>query len=189
MENILFINSCVRPNSRTKTLADTVLQELGGQVTEINLEKENIQPLNSQTLKLRDELLAVQNYDHPMLSYARAFKEADTIVVAAPYWDLLFPASVRAYFEHVTVSGVTFYYSPEGIPQSLCKAKKLIYVATSGGPIFGENLGYTYVKAVAQGFFGIEDTRYVDAQGLDIWGADVDAIMEEAKKNATKIIK
>ena len=189
MDNILFINSCVRPNSRTKILADTVLKELGGKITEVNLEIENIQPLNSQSLKLRDELLAAQNYDHPMLSYARAFKEADTIVVAAPYWDLLFPASVRAYFEHVTVSGVTFYYSPEGIPQSLCKAKKLIYVATAGGPVFGENLGYSYVKAVAKGFFGIEDTRYVDAQGLDIWGADVEAIMEEANKKAQNTVK
>lgn len=189
MENILFINACVRPNSRTYELAQTVLQQLGGEFTEVNLEQENIQPLNSMTLALRDKLLSEKDFDTPMLRYARQFAGADTIVVAAPYWDLLFPATLRIYFEHVTVSGVTFYYSPEGIPQSLCKAKRLIYVSTAGGPVFGQHLGYEYVKAVANGFFGIKDTLLIQAENLDIWGADVNAIMEQAKLDAIKKLR
>lgn len=183
MDKILFINACVRPNSRTHQLAETVLSQLQGQVCEVNLEKEKLQSLTQETLSQRDKLLARNALDAPMLQYATEFSQADIIVVAAPYWDLLFPASVRTYFEHVTVSGVTFYYNEQGIPQSLCRAKRLIYVPTSGGPVFGENLGYTYIKAVANGFFGIQDTMYFDAQELDIWGADVDAIMKEAKEN------
>lgn len=182
MSNILFIDACVRENSRTYELAQAVLSRLEGQVHEINLEQTGLSPLTGQTLALRDKLLTEKDYNHPMLKYAREFAEADTIVVAAPYWDLLFPASLRVYFEHVTVSGVTFYYNDAGIPQSLCKAKKLIYATTAGGPIFG-NLGYEYVKAVATGFFGISDVRCVKAENLDIWGADVAGILEAAKKN------
>ena len=43
----LFVNACVRPESRTKILADHLLDKLGGEIEEVNLEKENIQPLNS----------------------------------------------------------------------------------------------------------------------------------------------
>ena len=189
MKKILFINACVRPESRTYELAQTVLAQLSGTVQEVNLEKENLQPLNSVTLNQRDKLLSENAFDAPMLRCAREFADADTIVVAAPYWDLLFPASLRVYFEHVTVSGVTFYYSPEGIPQSLCKAKKLIYITTAGGPIFGQHLGYEYVKAVANGFFGIQDTLLIQAENLDIWGADVQAIMENAKAEAVKKLR
>ena len=48
--NILFVNACVRSESRTYRLAQKVLQKLGGQVTEVNLEKENIQPLTRQRI-------------------------------------------------------------------------------------------------------------------------------------------
>lgn len=182
MNNILFLNACIRPESRTLELAKTVLEQLEGELHEIH--PENLQGLTLETLTRRTELSAAGAYDDPIFALAKNFAKADIVVVAAPYWDLLFPASVRTYFEHVTVSGVTFRYSPVGIPQSLCQAKRLIYVATAGGPILGTNLGYEYVKAVASGFFGIQDTLYIDAQGLDIWGADVQAIMSEAKKRA-----
>ena len=115
-----------------------------------------------------------------MFRWARQFSEADVIVLAAPYWDLMFPAKVRAYLEEVTVAGITFQYNEDGIPQGLCKAKRLIYVTTAGGPII-YNFGFEYVKALAQGFFGISDVRMFKAEGLDIQGADVNQIMERAK--------
>ena len=115
-----------------------------------------------------------------MFDWARQFAQADAIVLAAPYWDLLFPTKVRAYLEEITVSGITFRYGTDGIPQSLCKARRLIYVTTAGGPIV-HNFGFAYVEALVKTFFGIEDVRLVKAEGLDIWGADVRAIMEQAK--------
>lgn len=42
-----------------------------------------------------------------MFKYAKQFAEADEIVIAAPYWDLAFPATVRIYFEAITVTGIT----------------------------------------------------------------------------------
>ena len=112
--------------------------------------------------------------------YCKKFSEADVIVLAAPYWDLMFPAKVRAYLEEITVAGITFQYNEDGIPQGLCKAKRLIYVTTTGGPII-YNFGFEYVKALAQSFFGISDVRMFKAEGLDIQGADVKQIMERAK--------
>lgn len=188
MEKILFINACIRPGSRTLELAKTVLECLEGETTELCLEKEDIKPLNAETLAQRDSLLKNGDCENEMFKYARQFAEADTIVIAAPFWDLLFPACVRIYFEAVTVSGLTFYYTSEGIPASLCRAKRLIYVTTAGGSVFG-NLGYEYIKAVAGGFFGIRDCHCFKAEGLDIVDADVEGIMNNAKEDIRRYYK
>ena len=85
-------------------------------------------------------------------------------------------------FEKITVNGLTFVYGENGIPYGLCKAKKLIYVTTSGGPIV-YNFGYDYVEALAKCFYGINEVQFVSAQGLDIYGADVTKILEEVKQS------
>ena len=177
---ILFVNGCVRENSRTLELAQAVLARETGMVEEVRLYPDGPDGLDAGKLAWRDELLASGEYDHPMFRLARQFAAADTIVLAAPYWDLAFPAKVRAYLEEVTVSGITFRYGESGIPQGLCKAKRLIYVTTAGGPIF-QNYGYEYIKALAQGFYGIPNVSIVKAEGLDIRGADPEAIMAQAK--------
>lgn len=187
MEKILFINACVREGSRTLALAKEALSRLEGEIEEVNLEKENIPPLSGELLAKRDKLLAEKDYGDEMLRYARQFADADTVVIAAPYWDLIFPATVRIYFEAVTVTGVTFRYTPEGFPASLCRAKRLIYITTAGGPIFA-NFGYEYVKAMARGFFGIQDCVCIKAEGLDIIGADVEGILEKAKDEIRDLI-
>ena len=107
------------------------------------------------------------------------------IVIAAPYWDLMFPAVLKTYLENITVTGITFRYSEEGRPQSLCRAKALYYVTTAGGFIGQNDFGFSYVKALAQNFFGITDVHRYAAEGLDILGADVDRIMGKAKAAIT----
>lgn len=120
------------------------------------------------------------DFSDPAYTPARQFAEADIIVVAAPYWDLSFPAILKAYFEQVNVLGLTFEYTDDGFPRGLCKAKKLVYVTTAGGPIISDEYGYGYVKALAQGFYGIVDVHQVKAEGLDMVGADVEKILSRA---------
>lgn len=184
---LLFVNACVRENSRTLELAQAVLAGEAGEIQEVCLYSDGSEGLNAEMLRLRDGLLARKEYSHPLFDRARQFADADGVVVAAPYWDLLFPARLRAYFEEVTVSGITFQYNQEGIPEGLCRAKRLIYVTTSGGPIM-QNLGFEYVQALARTFYGIGDVRLIRAEGLDVWGADPPAILEEAKKRIPEIL-
>ena len=178
---VLFVNVCVREKSRTLKLAQAVLENIPDVMEEIRLYPDGPEGLNAETLSLRDELLAKKNYDHPMFQLAKQFAAADTIVLAAPFWDLAFPAKVRAYLEEITVSGITFRYGENGIPQGLCSAKRLIYVTTAGGPVF-QNFGFEYVKSLACGFYGIPEVSLVKAEGLDIWGANPTEILEQAKR-------
>ena len=183
---VLFVNGCVRENSRTLDLARAVLAKESGDIQELCLYPDGPEGLNAEKLNKRDELLKKQAYGDPMFCWARQFADADVIVLAAPYWDLMFPARVRAYLEEITVSGITFRYDENGVPQSLCRAKRLIYVTTAGGPII-YNFGFAYVEALAKEFFGIGDVRMVKAEGLDIWGADVGQIMEQTKREAERL--
>ena len=178
---LLFVNGCVREASRTLNLAKAVLARASDTIQEVCLYENGPAGLNQETLHLRDALLMEKADDHPMFRWAKQFASADTIVIAAPYWDLAFPAKVRAYLEEVTISGITFQYGADGIPQGLCKAKQLIYVTTAGGPII-QNFGFEYVKALAQTFYGIPHVSLVKAEGLDIWGANPTEILEQAKR-------
>ncbi|MEG1684177.1 MAG: NAD(P)H-dependent oxidoreductase, partial [Oscillospiraceae bacterium] len=180
MDKILFLNACVRPESRTYILAKQILAKMSGLVEEVNLEQAGILPLNWATLQERDAYVRSNDFSAPIFQYARQFVAADTIVIAAPYWDLSFPSTIKIYLEAVTVCGLSFAYTDAGAPKGLCKAKKLIYVTTAGGSISTYNLGYDYIKTLAHTFYEIPTILCYTAENLDIEGADVDAIMRQA---------
>lgn len=180
MEKILFINACIRPESRTYQLTQCLLAHLDGEVEEVDLERENLQPLSTESLKLRQELLAAEEFDHPMLRYARQFKEADILVIAAPYYDLSFPSSLKVYLEAVACVGLTFYYDENEVAQTKCRAKKLYYVSTGGGEL-KRQFGYEYVRTLVQEFYHIPEVYGFFAEKLDLLGSDPDAILEQAK--------
>lgn len=188
MKKILYINACFKEGSRTNELAQHLLNNLDGELDTVNLYEENIKPLDEHKLLKRDNLLKSGQTNDDFLNLARQFASADIIVIAAPYWDLLFPAVLRIYLENITVCGITFRYSEKGIPVGLCKAEKLYYITTSGGFINENNFGFDYVKALSTTLFGIETVQSFSAEGLDIEGADIGQILQQAKENAVKTL-
>ena len=144
-------------------LAQHALDRMGGEITEVDLGKENIEPLRLERLELRNALQEERDFSHEMFRYAKAFAEADEILIAAPFWDLAFPAILRNYIENICVQGLTFYYTEEGFPVSLCRAKKLVYVMTAGGPTEG-----------------MEETACFKAEMLDVIGVDADGALQKA---------
>lgn len=181
MDKILYLNACVRPGSRTAELAETILRKLKGNVDEVRLHEKSLPMLGQMELEKRNRAVKENDFSDPVFKAARQFAAADVIVIAAPYWDLMFPAALKVYLENITVSGITFCYSAQGIPQSLCRAKKLYYVTTAGGYIGQNDFGFSYVRALAQNFFGIPKVHRYAAEGLDIAGADVEQILSKAK--------
>ena len=160
-------------------LADRVLLWSDDEVEEIKLAELSFGPTDEAYLDLRDRLIAANDFSDPIFAPAKQFASAERIVIAAPYWDLSFPAALKQYLEKVNVPGVTFYYTPEGFPRGLCRAKELVYVTTAGGAYVPEDFGFGYVKALAEGFYGIRNVRLVQAVGLDIEGADPERILRE----------
>ena len=179
---VLFVNACVRADSRTARLANRLLAAIHAPATELKLAECVFPAVDEDFLRARDRLLAEGNFAHPLFALARQFSQADEIVIAAPFWDLSFPAALKAYFEQINAVGVTFRYTEEGIPQGLCRARRLIYVTTAGGAFFPEDYGFGYVKALARNFYGIRDVELVKATGLDLEGAPVERILSDCEE-------
>ncbi len=182
----LFINTCVRDDSRTLRLAEYYMKDLEGEITMIEPVKEGLKGLDGEMLRIRDQALNEKDYDHPVLKYARQFAEADRIIIAAPYWDLSFPAALKNYIERINCVGVTFDYDEQGRPYGMCRAEKLVYITTAGGYIIDDAYGYGYVKALCDSFYQIGTTEYYKAEGLDLPGADIEEILKKTEEQMTK---
>lgn len=184
---ILFINACVRTESRTRQLTEKLLLELNRPYEEVRLHEIAFPVADEDFLNMRDRLIAERDFENPLFDLARQFSESEIIVIAAPYWDLSFPAALKQYFEQINVVGITFKYTEDGIPVGLCKARRLYYVTTAGGSYVPEEFGFGYIKALSQGFYGIQEVRKIEAAGLDLVGADVSAIMRAAESTIDSI--
>lgn len=192
---LLFVNACIRGDkSRTLRLCKKYIDEFieknneqQWEIEEINLDEENINPLDSKLLAERDAMLAKKAFDDPVFKWAKQIIEADYIVIGAPYWEFTFPAKLRIYIERCSVTGLTYVYGEDGIPKGKAKAKELVYITTSGGNIGSYNCGYEFMKAICA-LFGIEKTSFISAEGLDIVGNDVEQILTEAERKISQII-
>ena len=191
----LFVNACIRgEDSRTYQLCRDYIEKFkeakkneDWTLEEVNLNDMDLQPLNKERLANRDRLAREKKFADQEFDLARQIIEADHILIGAPYWDLAFPAKLKIYIERCSVTGLTFIYSPEGIPEGQCRAKSLSYVTTSGSAIKDFNFGYEYIKGICA-LFGIKKTYFASAEELDIIGKDVPKIIAEAKDKITDII-
>lgn len=172
---ILYVNACVREESRTNKLAKELLEKIASDsskdVQEVNLEQEYLSgkmiPLIKKSLKKRDALIEAGDYSNAMFDYAKQFAEADTIVISAPFWDFSIPAILRIYLENIYAIGIVSKYNEEGMPVGLCNAKKLYFVTTAGGPYI-PTFAYDYIEALSKQAFGISETELIYKENMDI---------------------
>lgn len=191
MKQLLYIDCCVRrEDSRTAELARAFLQALPGDytVTTLDLMTEGLQPLLTESLAARDALLAEGKREHPRFRYAHQIAAADAVVMAAPFWDLSFPAALKIYIENVSVDGITFRSTAEGL-EGLCRGTDLVFLTTRGG-IYGEGNSWEqaipYLAAIKE-FFGFDRFHAIAADGMDIRGCDAAAELARAKEKAAQL--
>ncbi len=193
METVLWINCCIRrEGSRTQKLAQYTcdrLKESGAyHVQELCLMDENLSYFKDGFFEQRERLLAQGQLSHPRFRYAREFAAADKIVIAAPFWDLSFPALLKVYIENLCVEGITFGCNETGC-FGICKADHLLYLTTRGG-FYQDHpmeMGARYIEAMCK-FFGIERFSCVAADGLDAGVRPVEEILQDAMKQIDDVL-
>ncbi len=188
MKEVLFVDCCIRgEQSRTAQVARAFLSALDParfHVTVVSPEREDLRPLAGARFEERQRLVAQGDLNHPSLRHARQFAQADLVVMAAPFWDLSFPALLKVYVENVSVDGITFQYTEKGL-QGLCRGSHLIFLTTRGG-FYGDShmeQGSCYLKALKD-FFGFGAYACVSAEGLDVMGSDILALVDDACRRA-----
>ena len=186
MKNILYVNACVKRDvdSRTTRLAQAYLKKSletqSCSLSVINLEDTVMLPLTGKSLAEREKAIANNDFSGAAFDLARNFAAADEVVIAAPYWDMSFPASLKLYMEQLCVNKLTFCYNEKGMPCGLTNIKKVVYLTTSGGYIGNNNFGFDYIKGLFSTLFGVDDISFFSAEGLDIYGNDPEKILTEA---------
>ena len=175
---ILYINACIRTESRTNRLAKALLDKLGA-YEEVRLTDMEIQPLNEERLDYRAAQIEKQNYNDRIFKLSKQFAQADLIIISAPYWDGQFPAVLKTYIENIYSIGIVTKYNEYGKPQGLCKAKKLYYVTTAGGR-YNPRFSFDYIDYLVKNMFGIQETELIYAEYLDIEGNDAKKILSQA---------
>ena len=194
MKKVLFVDCCIRrEDSRSKQLADHFIDEIMKtgeyEVETLCLMDENLSYFSEGFFLQREKLLAEGNLSHPRFRYAHQFAEADKIVIAAPFWDLSFPALLKVYIENLCVDSITFHTDEHGL-HGLCKADHMVFLTARGAFYTDTPLeqGSRYLEQMA-GFFGIEKYDCVAAEGLDIGAWPVEELMDKAKAQATEVAK
>lgn len=189
MKNILFVDATISPDSRTREIAVHLVRKLNGNVQKLKLIEEDIPKSCFELIDFRTKASGQGDFSSSYFKYGKQFRDADYIVIAAPYYDLSFPAVLKSYFEAITINKLTFRYTEEGYPEGLCKGKKIYYVTTSGGPYLNPEFSSGYVKALTCGMLGVKEFKCFAAENLDIIGADVDMIINDAKEAVNRDIK
>ena len=126
MKRVLYVDACMRAESRTEELAAAYIRQVFPEdicsVQRIRVADLDLAPMSGEDVAARDAELAAGRTDLPAYALAREFAAADEIVVAAPFWDSSFPSKLKVYIEHICVQSVTFGYGADGRPAKLCKA-------------------------------------------------------------------
>lgn len=167
MKKLLYIDACIRDEqSRTKRIATPIVEVLK--------QKYEVQTLVINDLDLsivKKELITKRNngdIDPQVMSWAESVRDADRIVIAAPFWDMSIPAALKNFLELCSIFDVTFK-SDDKTCYGNCKAEKMLYITTRGMDIdTGDVLeqGSSYLKALSW-LWGIGPLQVVSAQNMD----------------------
>ena len=194
MARLLFVDACVRgERSRTLKLARRFLEAYRrahpeDEIVERDLMEERLEPQYPEVLAERDALWEAGRLEEPMIAPARQFAAADKIVLAAPFWDLSYPAILKIYLERISVTNITFGYDESGRSVGLCRAEKLLFITTRGGDFSRPETswmesGAGHIRALCA-MYGIPSFQLLCAEGLDDVRNDKDALMARALDRA-----
>lgn len=167
MKKLLYIDACIRDDeSRTKRIAEPIVKALE--------EKYDIQRyvLNDMNLTIvLKGLVKKRNsgiIDPVVMSWAETVRDADRIVIAAPFWDMSIPAALKNFLELCSILDVTFKTNDKTCYGN-CKAEKMLFITTRGMDIPTGDIreqATSYLKALSW-LWGIGPLQVVSAQNMD----------------------
>lgn len=196
MSKVLYIKANIKNEgeSRTFKVSDSFVEEYKrnnpeDEIITLDLYKENIDFLRADDLGNLFGPKDEESKNNSILKYAYEFAAADKYIIAAPMWNLSFPAILKAYIDYVSVSGITFKYTAEG-PVGLLNNKKAVHIVSRGGGYDNSpyEMGDRYLRTIL-GFFGIKDIETIAIDNLDVIGVNVEEKVEEGIKKATSLAK
>ena len=169
---------------RQRNPQDRVLVRDLGQEPVPHLDAARFAAFGAQPEQRSPEQQAVVAYSDGLID---ELERADVIVLGLPLYNFGVPSQLKAYFDHIARAGVTFRYTENG-PVGLLKGKTVYVLAARGGRYAGTELDSqtAYVKAFL-GFLGLDDVRFVYAEGLAMGESSKQTALSEAYRSIERL--
>lgn len=187
MDKLIIIDSCMREESRTKLILDAAREVLSARynIETIDVNLLALPPVTPEVLKERTS----GRVPEETVAVARRIASADRLVIASPFWDMSFPAVLKAFFENMSLYNVTF--TDDGTTcTGLCNCRKVLYITTRGMDIpTGDfrDQGASYLKALSS-LWGLGEVITLAAWNLDYMPSEkVDLKVKETAELARRI--
>ena len=166
MEKLMVIDSCMREGSRTRRILRAAMEVLSGRydVEMVDVNALALPPVTPETLAERSSGVVPEG----TVAVARRIASADRLVIAAPFWDMSFPAALKAFFENMSLFGVTFTDNGRTC-EGLCRCRRVMYITTRGMDIetgSARDQGSSYIGALSS-LWGLGEVITVAAWNLD----------------------
>lgn len=180
MKKLMVIDCCMREGSRTERILNPVVEALSSryEVERIEVEDLHLTAVDSRVLEER----ASGYVPEEIVALSRRLASASRIVIAAPFWDMSFPAALKVFFENMSLFNITFADDGEKCV-GLCSCERVLYITTRGMNIHtGDDIeqGTPYIKALSR-LWGLGDVITVAAENMDY---STDVQVEEKIKRA-----
>ena len=175
MEKLIIIDSRMRRESRTRVILEAAKEVLVSRydIETIDVNSAALPPLTPEALKERTD----GRIPEKAVAVAEKIAAADRLVIAAPFWDMSFPAALKAFFENLSLYGITF--TDDGTTcTGLCRCGKVLYITTRGMDIptgDSRDQGSSYLKALSS-LWGLGEVITVAAWNLDYMSAEQAAL-------------
>ncbi len=189
MKKIIYINSTIRneKESRTFKLANLCLEGIKDKVgiEEINISELNLLPYTQDNNPLYNPI------EERFFEYSRKIANSDGVIIAAPFWDMSFPALLKVFLEKLSLMDIMFKDDGKTCV-GIAKCPFMFYITTRGMDIpDGSHLeqASTYLKALCE-LWGIKNFDYVSIHNCDYIGENKvnELINEKAKVGIEKLI-
>lgn len=190
MNKLVYIDACIRDDaSRTKKIASPIVEELK--------KKYDVTTLAINELKLdivqKDLINKRLNGDIPeyVMNWAETIRDADRVVIAAPFWDMSIPSALKVFIELCSILNVTFN-SDDKTCFGNCKSQKVLYITTRGMNIPTRDKldqGTSYLEALSF-LWGLGEVIVVSAQNMDyVTETEIEEKINSAIKEGLEICK
>lgn len=174
--NILQINSSLRGDASVSTkFANTLSQKLkqkyNANLIVRDLEKFPVSPLNVSAV----HALFAKDFSHKVMKehteLIKEIKQVDTLVIGAPMYNFTISSSLKNYFDAITRSDATFFYTKEG-PVGLLDINEAFIVFSRGG-LYNKRLTFQedFLDTMLT-FLGVKKIHHLFIEGLNM-GHDI----------------
>lgn len=186
MEKLLYIDACIRDeDSRTKKIANEVIKELKKKydITTLVINELPLEIINKERLKTR-----FNGYiSKEVITWANLIKNANRIVISAPFWDMSIPAALKVFIELCSIMDITFK-SNDITCYGNCICEKVLYITTRGMKIETRSKldqGTSYLEALSF-LWRLGEVVVLSANNLDYLSSDeikqlIDKTIQEGK--------